>query len=89
MCRYGYPRSIYPRYGDIRQFAQSIMSSTQIVRRKGYLHQKETGIRSFLWTKKFVQLRDQMLTLHKNEARGKANFIDNISSLRYYTFKRN
>lgn len=47
------------------------MQNQQIIRRKGTLSMKDSGIRSFLWTKKFVQLRDQMLTIHKNEVREK------------------
>lgn len=33
----------------------------------GYVSIKEGGLRSFLWTKRWMQLRDQMLTIHKNE----------------------
>lgn len=42
-------------------------SSTAIVRKRGPVLIKEAGIRSFLWSKRFLQLRDQMITIHKNE----------------------
>jgi protein-serine/threonine kinase len=42
-------------------------SSTTIVRKKGHVLLKDSGLRSFIWSKRFLQLRDQMVTIHKNE----------------------
>lgn len=42
-------------------------STTTVVRKRGYLLLKDSGIRSFIWSRKFLQLRDQMVTIHKNE----------------------
>ncbi|UZJ54217.1 hypothetical protein CBS101457_003537 [Exobasidium rhododendri] len=35
--------------------------------RKGYVSVKEDGIRSWIWSKRWLALREQTLTLHKNE----------------------
>lgn len=35
--------------------------------RKGYVSVKEDGIRSWIWSKRWLVLRDQTLTFHKNE----------------------
>ncbi|KAI9303043.1 kinase-like domain-containing protein [Cunninghamella echinulata] len=35
--------------------------------KSGYLSVKEEGLRSFIWSKKYFILRDQALTLHRNE----------------------
>ncbi|KAI8900569.1 kinase-like domain-containing protein [Globomyces pollinis-pini] len=43
------------------------MSSTTVVRKKGNILIRDSGLRSFIWSKRFLQLRDQMLTIHKNE----------------------
>jgi protein-serine/threonine kinase len=42
-------------------------SSTAVVRKRGPILIKEAGIRSFMWSKRFLQLRDQMVTIHKND----------------------
>lgn len=51
------------------------MQNQPAIRKKGLLLVKDTGIRSFLWSKKFCQLRDQMLTIHKNETTYQAQQI--------------
>jgi hypothetical protein len=43
------------------------LQSEQGFIRGGYVLIKEAGLRSFLWSKRFLVLRDQMLTVHKNE----------------------
>jgi hypothetical protein len=35
--------------------------------RKGYVGVKEDGIRSWIWSKRWLALREQTLTFHKNE----------------------
>lgn len=35
--------------------------------RKGYVSVKEDGIRSWIWSKRWLALREQTLTFHKNE----------------------
>ena len=51
--------------------------STLVVKR-GYVNVKEDGLRSFLWSKRWLILREQTLTFHKNEV---DNFdIANLSS---------
>ena len=46
--------------------------------RKGYVSVKEDGIRSWIWSKRWLALREQTLTFHKNEA--------SISSLSFRCF---
>jgi hypothetical protein len=55
------------------------MQNQPAIRKKGLLLVKDTGIRSFLWSKKFCQLRDQMLTIHKNEVFYIAELIELIT----------
>ena len=38
--------------------------------RKGYVSVKEDGIRSWIWSKRWLALREQTLTFHKNEVSG-------------------
>ena len=42
-------------------------ASTTIVRR-GWVSVKEEGLRSWIWSKRWLVLREQTLTMHKNEA---------------------
>ncbi|KAJ3213227.1 Protein kinase [Clydaea vesicula] len=42
------------------------MTATSIIKRN-YLYVREEGIRSFLWTKRWILLREQTLTIHRNE----------------------
>ncbi|KAJ3272564.1 Protein kinase [Terramyces sp. JEL0728] len=51
------------------------MSSPSTIRKKGHVLIKEGGLRSFIWSKRFIQLRDQMLTIHKNETTYQALMI--------------
>ncbi|KAL2912784.1 Protein kinase, partial [Polyrhizophydium stewartii] len=44
----------------------SLTSASTIIKR-GHVLVKEAGIRSFVWSKRWMQLRDQMVTIHKNE----------------------
>jgi hypothetical protein len=37
--------------------------------KRGYVSVKEEGLRSFLWPKKWLILREQTLSFHKNEVR--------------------
>lgn len=51
------------------RFSGSTAASTPI--RQGMVTVKEEeGIRSFLWSKRWLVLRDQTLSFHKNEVRG-------------------
>jgi protein-serine/threonine kinase len=43
------------------------MSDNEKVIVAGYVSIKEGGMRSFLWTKRWMQLREQIVTIHKNE----------------------
>ena len=43
-------------------------SASEIIRR-GWASVKEDGFASFLWARKFLILRDQTLSFHKNEVR--------------------
>jgi len=38
--------------------------------KKGYASVKEDGLRSFLWSKRWLVLREQTLTIQRNEVRG-------------------
>jgi protein-serine/threonine kinase len=40
--------------------------SSYVVKR-GYANVKEDGLRSFLWPKRWMLLREQTLTFHRNE----------------------
>ena len=42
--------------------------SSYVVKR-GYCSVKEDGLRSFIWSKRWMLLREQTLTFHKNEVR--------------------
>ncbi|EGF77319.1 hypothetical protein BATDEDRAFT_20765 [Batrachochytrium dendrobatidis JAM81] len=42
-------------------------SSTSLILKRGNVFVKEGGLRSFIWSKRWLQLRDQMVTVHKNE----------------------
>ena len=42
------------------------MASSNVVKR-GYANVREDGFKSFLWPKRWLLLRDQTLTLHRNE----------------------
>ncbi|KAI8920609.1 kinase-like domain-containing protein [Entophlyctis helioformis] len=41
--------------------------SAATVVKRGHVMVKEGGLRSFIWSKRWLQLRDQMLTVHRNE----------------------
>ncbi|SPO36788.1 probable p21-activated kinase [Pseudozyma flocculosa] len=58
-------------------------SSTSVVR-KGYVSVKEDGIRSWIWSKRWLALREQTLTFHKNETTYQAAaliFLKDISNV--------
>lgn len=38
--------------------------------KKGYASVKEDGLRSFLWSKRWLVLREQTLTIQRNEVNG-------------------
>ncbi|KAI9315223.1 kinase-like domain-containing protein [Dichotomocladium elegans] len=40
------------------------------IKKDGYLSVKEDGIRSWIWSKRYVVLREQTLTFHRNEQTG-------------------
>jgi protein-serine/threonine kinase len=40
---------------------------SSLVVKRGDVHVKEEGLRSFLWSRKWVVLREQTLTMHRNE----------------------
>ncbi|KAI7849740.1 kinase-like domain-containing protein [Circinella umbellata] len=40
------------------------------IKKDGYLHVKEDGIRAWMWSKRYVVLREQTLTFHRNEQTG-------------------
>nr|CAG8447718.1 10540_t:CDS:2 [Entrophospora candida] len=42
------------------------MNNSQVVK-KGYIAVKEEGLRAFLWSKRWLLLREQTLTFHRNE----------------------
>ncbi|KAH6576467.1 hypothetical protein BASA61_005266 [Batrachochytrium salamandrivorans] len=42
-------------------------AATSLVLKRGNVTVKEGGFRSFIWSKRWLQLRDQMVTIHKNE----------------------
>lgn len=37
------------------------------IKKDGYLQVKEDGIRAWIWSKRYVVLREQTLTFHRNE----------------------
>ena len=37
------------------------------IKKDGYLQVKEEGIRAWMWSKRYVVLREQTLTFHRNE----------------------
>jgi len=43
--------------------------------KKGYASVKEDGLRSFLWSKRWLVLREQSLTIQRNEVKRKINNI--------------
>ncbi|KAI8853897.1 kinase-like domain-containing protein [Chytridium lagenaria] len=43
------------------------MTNVSYVVKRGYASVKEDGIRSFMWSKKWLLLREQTLTIHRNE----------------------
>ncbi|PWN26201.1 Pkinase-domain-containing protein [Jaminaea rosea] len=47
--------------------SSSSSSSSGGIVRKGYVSVKEDGIRSWIWSKRWLALREQTLTFHKNE----------------------
>ncbi|KZV83949.1 Pkinase-domain-containing protein [Exidia glandulosa HHB12029] len=49
-------------------------SASEIIRR-GWASVKEDGFASFLWARKFLILRDQTLSFHKNESGSQTNVI--------------
>ncbi|KAJ3299661.1 Protein kinase [Blyttiomyces sp. JEL0837] len=52
--------------------ASSMATSSPVVKR-GYCTVKDEGIKSFLWNKRWLLLREQTLTFHKNETTYQAN----------------
>jgi len=50
--------------------------------KKGYASVKEDGLRSFLWSKRYLVLREQTLTIQRNEVnfyfrkQNKKNYVD-------------
>ncbi|EJD43546.1 Pkinase-domain-containing protein [Auricularia subglabra TFB-10046 SS5] len=54
--------------------SSSAPSATEIIRR-GWASVKEDGFASFLWARKFLILRDQTLSFHKNESGSQTNVI--------------
>lgn len=58
-------------------------SSSQLIR-QGYVSVKEDGIRSWMWSKRWLTLRDQTLTFHKNESTYQPStlvFLQDITSI--------
>lgn len=43
--------------------------STQTIIRRGWVGVKEDGLRAWIWSKRWLILREQTLTFHKNEVR--------------------
>lgn len=37
------------------------------IKKDGYLQVKEDGLRAWIWSKRYVVLREQTLTFHRNE----------------------
>jgi hypothetical protein len=37
------------------------------IKKDGYLHVKEDGLRAWIWSKRYVVLREQTITFHRNE----------------------
>nr|QPG55753.1 pheromone receptor [Auricularia cornea] len=54
--------------------SSSAPSPSEIIRR-GWASVKEDGFASFLWARKFLILRDQTLSFHKNESGSQTNVI--------------
>jgi len=51
--------------------------------KKGYASVKEDGLRSFLWSKRWLVLREQTLTIQRNEVKIKLN------KYKYYLYRIN
>ncbi|KAI9244444.1 kinase-like domain-containing protein [Sporodiniella umbellata] len=59
------------------------MSDNSILK-QGYLSVKEEGLRAWIWSKRFCVLRDQALTIHRNEQSGQCValiFLKHITSV--------
>jgi hypothetical protein len=52
---------------NIGRVSSSKSKMNSLVVKRGNVHVKEDGIRSFLWSKKWLILREQTLTFHRNE----------------------
>ncbi|CDH49448.1 pkinase-domain-containing protein [Lichtheimia corymbifera JMRC:FSU:9682] len=54
------------------------------IKKDGYLQVKEDGIRAWIWSKRYVVLREQTLTFHRNEQTGQCValiFLKDINSV--------
>lgn len=47
-------------------------SNANTIVRRGWVSMKEDGLRAFLWSKKWLILREDTLSIHKNEVRWSA-----------------
>lgn len=67
---------------------------TEVIK-EGYVNVKEDGLRAWIWSKRYLVLRDQALTIHRNEQSGQCValiFLKEITSvdridLRPYSFE--
>lgn len=62
-------------------------SSSKVIK-KGYAYVKEDGLRSFMWTKRWVLLKEHALSVHKDEVRF-IRTIERSSSNTYCPSKQN
>ncbi|GAA5917088.1 hypothetical protein JCM8208_003258 [Rhodotorula glutinis] len=66
------PAPAAPATGGTLQYrpahgAGPVMASPQTIVRRGWVSAKEDGLRAWLWSKKWLVLREQSLALYKNE----------------------
>lgn len=57
------PQSAYAKAAQ----SKALQPTQASVLKSGHVSVKEEGLRSWIWSKKWLLLRDKMLTLHKNE----------------------
>ncbi|KNE59155.1 hypothetical protein AMAG_18112 [Allomyces macrogynus ATCC 38327] len=57
------------------------MSGAARVVKAGYLSVKEDGLMSFIWSKRWVVLREQTLALHRSESAQQAVTLVFLSSI--------
>lgn len=51
----------------LEQYANTSTTEMAEIKKDGYLQVKEDGIRAWIWSKRYVVLREQTLTFHRNE----------------------